>query len=191
MRNFGHTHCVTRNPTITNWRRFAPRKHAPRSKCDHVGTGGLLSALARRPAGTDDWQGASTATSLEPLTPPITGRATHTRVGPLCRDPPSAPVPHRNATRARLYVTTRMHPRMYPAQPARGRGSTGRFAGAPCLGCSAAHRFGSWLPARPSTWRETHARPVLSWPPSYARGGIPRVLATGPRGHVTQTKLTT
>ena len=85
MRNFGHTHCVTRNPTITNWRRFAPRKHAPHSKCDHVGTGGLLSALARRPAGTDDWQGASTATSREPLTPPITGRATHMRVGPLSR----------------------------------------------------------------------------------------------------------
>ena len=188
MRNFGNTHCVTRNPTITNWRRFAPRKHAPRSKCDHVGTGALLRlSLVGRPAPTMGKVPAPPPRASLSLLQSLEER--RTRASALCRDPPSAPVPHRYATRARLYVTTRMHPRTHPAQPARGRGSIGRPAGAPCLGCSAAHCFGSWRPARPSTWREAHAWPVLSWPPSY--GGIPRVLATGPRGHVTQTKLTT
>ena len=149
MRNFGHTHCVTRNPTITNWRRFAPRKHAPHSKCDHVGTGGLLSALARRPAGTDDWQGASTATSREPLTPPITGRATHMRVGPLSRPtirPGSPPIRDKGQT-------VRYNPHAPPHVPRAA--STGSWIDRKVSRCSV-----PWLLSSASL-RELAARPTF------------------------------
>ena len=149
MRNFGHTHCVTRNPTITNWRRFAPRKHAPHSKCDHVGTGGLLSALARRPAGTDDGQGASTATSREPLTPPITGRATHMRVGPLSRPtirPGSPPIRDKGQT-------VRYNPHAPPHVPRAA--STGSWIDRKVRRCSV-----PWLLSSASL-RELAARPTF------------------------------